>query len=42
MGMREEFEKLFKNEMSTEEARTFLVDLYEKGETAVILLRLLL
>jgi len=33
MGIREEFEKLFNNEMSTEEARTFLVDLYEKGES---------
>ncbi|MFC2057640.1 anthranilate phosphoribosyltransferase [Campylobacterota bacterium] len=33
MGSREEFEKLFNNEMSREEARTFLVDLYEKGES---------
>jgi len=28
------FEKLFNNELSTEDARAFLVDLYEKGETA--------
>ena len=33
MSIREEFEKLFNNEMSTEEARAFLVDLYEKGES---------
>lgn len=33
MGIREEFEKLFNNEMSTEEARAFLVELYEKGES---------
>lgn len=31
---REKFEQLFNNELSTEEARAFLVDLYEKGETA--------
>lgn len=31
--MRTQFEKLFNNEMSTEEARTFLIELYEKGET---------
>ena len=30
---RESFERLFDNEMSVEEARTFLVELYEKGET---------
>ncbi len=34
MNIREEFEKLFNNEMLTEEARQFLIDLYEKGETA--------
>jgi anthranilate phosphoribosyltransferase len=33
MGAREEFERLFKNEMSAEEARAFLVELYEKGES---------
>ncbi len=33
MGIREEFERLFNNEMSTEEARAFLVALYEKGES---------
>ena len=33
MGTREAFEKLFNNEMSAEEARAFLVDLYEKGES---------
>jgi anthranilate phosphoribosyltransferase len=33
MGIREEFERLFNNEMSTEDARAFLVDLYEKGES---------
>lgn len=32
--MRTQFEKLFNNEMSTEEARTFLIELYQKGETA--------
>lgn len=31
--MRAQFEKLFNNEMSTEEARTFLIELYQKGET---------
>ncbi|MCH9740942.1 MAG: anthranilate phosphoribosyltransferase [Epsilonproteobacteria bacterium] len=30
---KEQFEKLFNNELSTEDARAFLVDLYEKGET---------
>lgn len=34
MSMRTQFEKLFNNEMSTEEARTFLIELYQKGETA--------
>ncbi|GIT98115.1 anthranilate phosphoribosyltransferase [Sulfurovum sp. TSL1] len=33
MGIREEFERLFNNEMGIEEARAFLVDLYEKGES---------
>lgn len=33
MGIREEFERLFNDEMSTEEARAFLVALYEKGES---------
>ena len=32
MGTKEAFERLFNNEMSTDEARAFLVDLYEKGE----------
>ena len=32
--MKEKFYKLFRNEMSEEEARKFLVDLYEKGESA--------
>ena len=31
---KEKFEKLFKNEMSEEEAKEFLVSLYEKGESA--------
>jgi len=31
---REKFEKLFNNELSREEARSFLIELYEKGETA--------
>lgn len=30
---KEQFEKLFNNELSTDDARAFLVDLYEKGET---------
>lgn len=34
MNIRTQFEKLFNNEMSTEEARQFLIDLYEKGESA--------
>ena len=33
MNMKQKFEKLFNNEMSTEEARQFLIDLYEKGES---------
>ena len=33
MSIRIQFEKLFNNEMSTEEARTFLIELYEKGES---------
>jgi anthranilate phosphoribosyltransferase len=33
MNTKEQFEKLFNNEMLTEEARTFLIDLYEKGES---------
>jgi len=34
MSMIREFERLFANEMSHEEARKLLIDLYEKGETA--------
>ena len=34
MTTKEKFEKLFNNELSTEDARQFLIDLYEKGETA--------
>jgi len=34
MTTKEKFEKLFNNELSTEEARQFLIDLYEKGESA--------
>ncbi len=33
MNIKQQFEKLFDNEMSTEEARTFLIELYEKGES---------
>ena len=33
MNRKEQFEQLFNNEMSTEEARAFLVNLYEKGES---------
>ena len=33
MNTKKQFEKLFNNEMPTEEARKFLVALYEKGET---------
>jgi len=32
--IKSKFEKLFNNELSTEDARAFLVDLYEKGETS--------
>ncbi len=34
MNIKQRFEKLFNNEMSTQVARTFLIELYEKGETA--------
>ncbi|CAA6798412.1 MAG: Anthranilate phosphoribosyltransferase (EC [uncultured Sulfurovum sp.] len=34
MTTREKFEKLFANELTTEDARAFLIELYEKGETA--------
>ncbi len=34
MTTKEKFEKLFNNELSSDEARQFLIDLYEKGETA--------
>ena len=33
MNIKQQFEKLFNNELSTDEARAFLVDLYKKGET---------
>ncbi len=33
MNEKARFEKLFNNEMATEEARSFLIELYEKGET---------
>ena len=33
MNIKEQFEKLFNNEMTTNEARTFLINLYEKGES---------
>ncbi len=33
MSMKQQFEKLFNNEMPTEEARQFLIALYEKGES---------
>jgi len=33
MNEKARFEKLFNNEMETEEARSFLIELYEKGET---------
>ena len=33
MSIKQQFEKLFNNEMETEEARSFLIALYEKGET---------
>ncbi len=32
--MKEKFEKLFEGEMSQEDAKRFLIDLYEKGESA--------
>jgi len=34
MNTKQKFEKLFNNEMSEAEARQFLIDLYEKGETS--------
>ncbi len=34
MSVKEQFERMFANEMSEEEARAFLVGLYEKGESA--------
>ncbi|WP_457606130.1 anthranilate phosphoribosyltransferase [Nitratifractor sp.] len=33
MSVKEQFERLFSNEMSEEEARDFLVELYERGES---------
>ncbi len=33
MNTKQQFEKLFNNEMPTDEARQFLIDLYKKGET---------
>ncbi|PHS37249.1 MAG: anthranilate phosphoribosyltransferase [Sulfurovum sp.] len=33
MNIKQQFEKLFNNEMATEEARIFLINLYEKGES---------
>ena len=33
MSIKEQFEKLFNNEMQEQEARQFLIDLYKKGET---------
>ncbi|AKF25218.1 anthranilate phosphoribosyltransferase [Sulfurovum lithotrophicum] len=33
MDIKQEFEKLFNNEMNETEARQFLIDLYEKGES---------
>jgi len=33
MNVKKQFEKLFNNEMSSEEARSFLIGLYEKGES---------
>jgi len=33
MNIKQKFERLFNNEMPTEEARQFLIDLYEKGES---------
>lgn len=34
MNTKQQFEKLFNNEIPVEEARQFLIDLYEKGESA--------
>ena len=34
MNTKQQFEKLFANELSTKEARAFLIDLYNKGESA--------
>ncbi len=34
MSIRNEFERLFNNEMGENEARQFLIDLYKKGETS--------
>jgi anthranilate phosphoribosyltransferase len=34
MTTKQQFERLFANDMTEEEARTFLIDLYEKGESA--------
>ncbi len=34
MSIKKEFERLFENQMSEDEARSFLVGLYEKGETS--------
>ena len=33
MNTKEQFEKLFNNQLETDEARKFLIELYEKGET---------
>jgi anthranilate phosphoribosyltransferase len=33
MSIKERFEKLFNNELSSDEARQFLIDLYKKGES---------
>jgi anthranilate phosphoribosyltransferase len=33
MSIKQQFERLFRNEMPEEEARQFLIDLYEKGES---------
>ena len=33
MNIKQQFEKLFNNEMSEAQARTFLIDLYKKGES---------
>ena len=33
MNIKQQFENLFNNEMDTDEARQFLIDLYEKGES---------